>query len=75
MQEHGPIDDREAYQTLNMGVGFALYVNKADVGQVMKIAKRLGHIAWNGGVIEKGPKKVILKQLGIEYAADTLKIR
>jgi len=76
IQEHGPVDDREAYGNFNMGAGFALYVPEADVGSVVVIAKQLGLRAFKAGHIEESAeKKVIIKPKGIEYSAATLAVR
>ena len=75
IQKHGPVDDREAYGNLNMGAGFALYVTEAQASQVISIAKHLGFRAFVAGCIERGPKKVVIKPVGLEYAAETLAVR
>jgi phosphoribosylformylglycinamidine cyclo-ligase len=73
----GPIDQREAYATFNMGVGFALYVDSADVSVCLRTAKDAGYDAWVGGVVAKqgGRKAVEIESLGITFEADTLKVR
>lgn len=75
IQKYGPINDREAYGTFNMGAGFALYVPEQDVDTVLKIAESYNFKAWRAGHIEKGEKKVLIKPLNIEFSGDELKIR
>jgi phosphoribosylformylglycinamidine cyclo-ligase len=75
LQQHGPVDDQEAYGNLNMGAGFALYVDEAQADLVIGIAKKLGLRAFVAGHIEAGDKKVIIRPKGIEFAADTLAVR
>ncbi|HEY5140878.1 MAG TPA: AIR synthase-related protein [Methylococcales bacterium] len=76
LQKHGPIDDREAYANLNMGAGFAIYVPKADIKKVIKVAKSLGFKAFHAGHIEQSDvKKVIIKPKGLEYLGSTLAVR
>ncbi len=76
IQEHGPVDDREAYGTLNMGAGFALYVAERDVEKTLSIATRHGISAFQAGRVESSPKKrVLIKPLGLEYLGSTLGIR
>lgn len=75
LQQHGPVDDREAYGNLNMGAGFALYVAESDVEKVLVTARRLGLKALAAGHIENGDKKVVIKPKGLEYAGDTLAVR
>lgn len=75
LQEHGPIDDMEAYGNLNMGAGFALYVRETQASKVIEVANRLGLHALVAGHIEDGNKKVVIKPKGLEYAAETLAVR
>ena len=40
LQKHGNIDDKEMYQTFNMGMGLAIIVSKDNVDQTVKILKK-----------------------------------
>jgi phosphoribosylformylglycinamidine cyclo-ligase len=75
IQQHGPVDDREAYGNLNMGAGFALYVSEADAEKVLQVAETLSLKAFVAGYITKGPKKVMLRPMGLTFAGDTLQVR
>ena len=77
IQKHGPVDAREMYATFNMGAGFAAYVDPADAGRVIDIAKRAGIDAWLGGtVVRDGTRKAVeIVPLGITFEADTLSVR
>jgi phosphoribosylformylglycinamidine cyclo-ligase len=76
MQEHGPVDDKEAYANLNMGAGFALYVQESDVAKVLSIAHSLGLSALGAGtVVSSKIRKVIINPLGLEYLGSTLEVR
>lgn len=75
LREHGPIDEREAYGNLNMGAGFALYVNPDDVTKVCELAASLDYRAFDGGYIEAGEKQVVIKPKGLVYKCDTLEVR
>jgi phosphoribosylformylglycinamidine cyclo-ligase len=76
IQEHGPVDDQEAYANLNMGAGFALYVRESDVRKVLTIAHFLGMPASRAGTIESSKvKKVTINPLGLEYLGSTLGVR
>ena len=77
IQEHGPVSDREAYATFNMGVGFAVYVDPAQADACLKIAKETGYTAWHAGTIykEREQKAVVLNSLGITFDGDTLQVR
>ena len=75
IQQHGPVDDYEAYGNLNMGAGFALFVPEAHATVVIDIANSNGKRAFVAGHIESGDKKVIIKPKGLEYRGDTLAVR
>lgn len=68
-------DDREAYSTLNMGAGFALFVPPEEADQVVAIAAQLGIAAWNAGVVEAGAKRLLIEPLGIEFSDADLQLR
>jgi phosphoribosylformylglycinamidine cyclo-ligase len=75
IQEHGPVSDEEAYGNLNMGAGFALYVPRLDLPQVVRIASCLGLKAVFAGYIEDGPKRVVIAPKNLVYAGETLAVR
>jgi len=73
--ESAGIDDREAYGTLNMGAGFALFLPPDLVPQTIEIAGALGVRAWNAGVVEAGEQRVVIEPLDLIFAADELHLR
>jgi phosphoribosylformylglycinamidine cyclo-ligase len=78
LQEHGQINDLEAYGTFNMGAGFALYVQSDDVTKVISNAKENSIEAYRAGYVAKSrnaEKKVIICPKDLEYTQDTLKVR
>jgi phosphoribosylformylglycinamidine cyclo-ligase len=76
IQEHGPVDEKEAYANLNMGAGFALYVRESDVAKLLSITHSLGLSALRAGTIASSKiKKVIISPLGLEYLGSTLGVR
>ena len=75
IQHHAQQDDREAYSTLNMGAGFALFVAPSEAQPTVDMAKSLGVEAWVAGAIEAGPKRLIIEPMGIEFGDDALQLR
>jgi phosphoribosylformylglycinamidine cyclo-ligase len=75
MQREGEMEAREAYGTLNMGAGFALFVAPGDVAATLAAVQSAGVSAWHSGVVETGPRRVLIEPLDIEYAADELALR
>lgn len=68
-------DNKEMYGNFNMGAGFALFVSKKDVKQILEISKKLKLKAWDAGTVEKGPKQVVIKPLNIVYTENELEVR
>jgi phosphoribosylformylglycinamidine cyclo-ligase len=75
IQQQAKQDDTEAYGTLNMGAGFALFVAAADAGRTLEIARAQGVPAWVAGGVEAGPKQLIVEPLGLRWEADALQLR
>jgi len=69
------MDLQEAYGSLNMGAGFALFVPETAVAGVVMIAEQQGIQAIEAGRVEAGPKQVLIDPLGICYAGDSLNLR
>ncbi|MBV8605615.1 MAG: phosphoribosylformylglycinamidine cyclo-ligase [Pelomonas sp.] len=75
IQRHAQQDDREAYSTLNMGAGFALFVRAEDAARTVEVAQSCGVKAWNAGQVEAGPKQLLIEPLGIRFGDDDLQLR
>src|SRR5262245_22372512 len=75
LQAQGGMSTRDAYGTLNMGAGFALFVAREDVAAAIAAAKAAGLAAWHAGDVETGEKSVVIAPLGITYAASELHLR
>jgi phosphoribosylformylglycinamidine cyclo-ligase len=75
IQQHAQQDDREAYGTLNMGAGFALYVDAKDAQRTVEIARSLGVAATLAGRVEAGPKQLVIEPLGITFGGEDLQLR
>ncbi|MDZ7813646.1 MAG: AIR synthase-related protein [Ideonella sp.] len=75
IQQHAQQDDREAYSTLNMGAGFALFVKADDADRTAQIARDAGVPAWVAGRVEAGPKQVIIEPIKVTFGEDDLALR
>lgn len=70
LQEHGPIDDREAYATFNMGAGYALIVSPPVADRALSFCRSMGVDAWRAGVVEPSPdgrKRVVIRPKHLMY--------
>ncbi|WP_341889179.1 AIR synthase-related protein [Variovorax sp. YR752] len=75
IQQQAQQDDQEAYGTLNMGAGFALFVAADEAQRCVEIAQAQGIAAMVAGHIEAGPKRLVVEPLGIEWGDDALQLR
>ena len=80
IQEHGPVDDEEAYGNLNMGAGFALYVPGTDVRKVWDVLHSYEYpnrfsAVYAGHIEQSDERKVVIEPKNLEYRGSTLDIR
>jgi phosphoribosylformylglycinamidine cyclo-ligase len=75
IQQQARQDDAEAYGTLNMGAGFALFVAAADAERTVQISRAQGVDAWVAGSVAAGPKQLHIEPLGLRWDADALQLR
>ena len=66
---------REAYGSLNMGAGFALFVAAGEAQETVRAARSGGVQAWICGALEQGPRRVLIEPLGISYESHELELR
>lgn len=65
----------EAYGSLNMGAGFALFVRPEDGEAAVAGAEEQGIRAWVAGVVEDGPRQVVIEPLGVTLSGESLALR
>jgi phosphoribosylformylglycinamidine cyclo-ligase len=75
MVEQANLDVSEAYGSLNMGAGFAVYVPEADAANAVEISEQLGIKAYHAGRVEEGAKQVVIEPLGIVFEGKSLDLR
>ena len=75
IQQHAKQDDREAYSTLNMGAGFALFVATREAQRTVEVARAQGIAAWIAGHVEDGPKELLIEPLNLHFGTDDLQLR
>jgi phosphoribosylformylglycinamidine cyclo-ligase len=75
IQQHAKQDDQEAYSTLNMGAGFAIFVKAEDAERTVQVAESQGIKAWVAGQLEAGSKRLLIEPLNIEFGDDSLQLR
>lgn len=75
IQKQAGQDDREAYSTLNMGAGFAIFVKAEDAERTAQVARDCGIAAWVAGTVEAGEKQLLIEPLNIRFSEDDLHLR
>jgi phosphoribosylformylglycinamidine cyclo-ligase len=75
IQHYARMDDRDAYSTLNMGAGFALFVDAKDAERAVSVARSVGVEALVAGRVEPGPKQLVVEPLGITFGSADLQLR
>jgi len=67
LQENGPVNDEEAYNTWNMGVGFVVMAPRSDSSLVRRAAGKYGYHVHELGYVKKGEREVVITQKNITY--------
>jgi len=75
LSREAALDAREAYGSLNMGAGFALFVAADQAAAAVAIARKAGVDAFVGGIVEAGSRRVLIEPLSIEFSAADLHLR
>jgi len=75
IQQQAGQDAAEAYGTLNMGAGFALFVSAADAQRTVEVAQACGVSAWVAGGVETGAKRLHIEPLDVVFEGDSLQLR
>ena len=75
IKEKAEMSDEEAYGTVNMGAGFAVFVPQEQVQQVLDTAEKQGIAAYHAGEVQAGAKQVVIEPLGVTFVSTSLQIR
>jgi phosphoribosylformylglycinamidine cyclo-ligase len=66
------LSSEAAYETFNMGCGFAVYCGAGAGSSVVACAARLGLEAFVAGGVEDGPRRVILEPVDVVYETSAM---
>lgn len=73
IQEAAGIGDEELYTTFNMGVGFTVIVDAADLDKALRVLREYGDPCWQLGSVTAEPgRRVWLKPKGLVTDGDRL---
>ena len=73
--EKAKLTPADAYGTLNMGAGFALFVPAAQAAAVLDVCRQAGMSARWAGDVCHGPKQVLIEPLGVVFESESLQLR
>jgi phosphoribosylformylglycinamidine cyclo-ligase len=65
--EQAGLEASQAYTTFNMGSGFAVYCAAGAGEQVVAAAALIGLEALVAGVVEEGPRRVVVEPAGLSF--------
>ncbi len=68
------LEPHAAYSTFNMGCGYAIYCARGSGKQTVELAHGVGLSALVAGVVEEGPRQVILEPVDVHYRGDELEL-
>lgn len=69
------LSPRDAYGTLNMGTGLAIYARSGTGESIVACAERNGFRALCAGIVEEGPRHVTIEPLGLTFDKEELRLR
>lgn len=75
IQQATGMSNQQMYGDYNMGAGFALFVPPKSVDKILTTVAKMSTKAIDAGYVEKGPRKVVIKPLDIEFKGGSLLIR
>jgi phosphoribosylformylglycinamidine cyclo-ligase len=70
--EQADMSPAAAYTTFNMGCGFAVYCGAGFGEEVVRVASELGLRAGVAGVVEDGPRRVMLEPVEVVFESDDM---
>ena len=75
IQEKSGNDNKEMYGNFNMGAGLAIFLSKSFVNEAQQIAQKNGFKTTIAGMVENGPRKVIIKPKKVVFEGKSLAVR
>ncbi len=74
LAEQAGLSAHDAYSTLNMGAGFAVYCAAGQAQTVTQLAFDVGLDADVAGQVEDGPRRVVLEPVDVEFESAELNL-
>src|SRR3990167_4017545 len=75
IQKEADLNDYEMYETFNMGQDYAIFLSAEDVEKAQNIISQNGFESLDGGFVEEGERKIVIKPKNIIFEGSTLDLR
>lgn len=75
IQQYGELTTAEMYKTFNSGAGFAFMVSPQFAELVQHLSALQGFFCLDAGVVEEGPRQVIIEPHGIILGEETMTLK
>src|SRR5258708_39418454 len=75
IQKHSNLPNFEIYQTLNMGMDYAIFLSEKDVKKAQNIIKKNKFESIDAGYVIKGERRVGIEPKDIEFEGESLQLR
>ncbi len=75
IQKHANLADFEIYQTLNMGMDYAIFLSEKDVKKAQNIIKKNKFESIDAGYVIKGERRVVIEPKDIVFEGESLQLR
>jgi phosphoribosylformylglycinamidine cyclo-ligase len=75
MVERAQLGEHEAYGSLNMGAGFAVFVPEQDADKTVAVAEQTGIKAYKAGTVAAGTKRIVIDPLDVVFEGKSLDLR
>jgi phosphoribosylformylglycinamidine cyclo-ligase len=74
LADQAQMTDHDAYSTLNMGAGWAVYSRAGTGERVAELARAAGYDALVAGAVEAGPRRVIIEPVGVVLEGEEMRL-
>ena len=75
IQQATNMSSKQMYGDYNMGAGFALFVPEKSLDKIFSIGKKMNFNMLHAGYVEQGPRRVVIKSIGVVFEGQSLQIR
>lgn len=75
IQKYAGLTESEMYQTYNMGMDYAVFLDRNDVPAALEIIRQNNFEALDAGFIKSGGRKVVIEPKNLLFTSESLNLR